>query len=415
MIVPPSAQRYPFDEKPPFDEQSWPVDIYGRPMTPDDPFLPVARQRGRWGQVGTRGLSRPLGLGRGVGRHMPNDPTDVAALEVLLGQAGYYDLERRQGPTGYWSPTIEMPLRDYQKDHGLTIDGWAASGGETEATLLQNAGLTITADVPGRGVPRSNGNGPPLPGSQLPNNPMLQPTRGAPLTMPRPPLLPPRPAPAPAPTSPRPQVAPQPLPNRPLSLPAQPVDPNAPQDKTGMQPPADRTPEAVGDYLIGDLETTLGKHPGSLGSADTQFQNKILADECRDVMEKEFMLGYLGKHTNGAVDGGGGRLTEEVVRPENQSGRNFLGSVRPDFTWEITLPDGTKETIRLNSASTKKDGTLTKREAEALRKLREYTQKDFTDWIAKEKGGFSIPGFTKKAREKCREIFGRYIDVRRVY
>jgi hypothetical protein len=105
--------------------------------TPDSHDQAVRLERELWQRVGRCALAMPRRnrLRRGIGRDFPNEPADVAQLELLLGRAGYYDLDRREGPTGYWSPTIEDALRRYQKDAGLSVDGWAGPDGETVRAL----------------------------------------------------------------------------------------------------------------------------------------------------------------------------------------------------------------------------------------------------------------------------------------
>ena len=107
----------------------------------------VRLERELWQRVGRAALEVPRRgrMRRGVGRDLPNEPSDVAQLELLLGRAGYYDLDRREGPTGWWSPTIEHALRKYQKDAGLTVDGWADANGESVQALT---GATTAVDTP---------------------------------------------------------------------------------------------------------------------------------------------------------------------------------------------------------------------------------------------------------------------------
>ncbi len=390
----------------------WPVDLRGRPMRPDDPFLPVLRQRGRWAR-GARNLDLPLRLARGVGRHMPNDPSDVAAMEMWLGQTGYYDLERREGPTGYGSPTVDDAILRFQKDHNLTADGWAGPGGETEQALRRSVGLT-SAPEPSAASPRHIQNRRTLldvephielaysdPRNLPPNrpaSPLLPPAGGggaAPRQVPAP-----RQTPTPEPSAP--QVAPQPLPNRPLVVPVPAVPPDVPQD---------RTEGGIADYLTRGIDITMEKLGwGPRGDARTQAKNKVVARECKAVIEEEFLAGYGGEHSAGAWQGGDGKyLPEEVVKRSGNS--SLLGSVRPDLTWKITTPDGQTETVRLNTVDTKGDGNPTGRERRALERLRHYLKNDLADWMAKGDDDPDSPEFAMRARAKCREIFGKYVRV----
>jgi hypothetical protein len=114
----------------------------------------VRLERELWQRVGRAALEVPRRgrLRRGVGRDLPNEPADVAQLELLLGRAGYYDLDRREGPTGWWSPTIEHALRKYQKDQGLSVDGWADANGESVQALT---GASTAVDTPAPTLRRS--------------------------------------------------------------------------------------------------------------------------------------------------------------------------------------------------------------------------------------------------------------------
>ncbi|MFA6019631.1 MAG: hypothetical protein WC722_05155 [Rhodospirillales bacterium] len=61
-------------------------------MEPKNPLL-----SGRESGNGWFSLSAPVGRD-----NAPNRKQDVAKVETLLGQTGHYDIQRLQGPTGYW-------------------------------------------------------------------------------------------------------------------------------------------------------------------------------------------------------------------------------------------------------------------------------------------------------------------------
>jgi hypothetical protein len=385
----------------------WPVDLRGRPMRPDDPFLPVLRQRGRWAR-GARNLDLPLRLARGVGRHMPNDPSDVAAMEMWLGQAGYYDLERREGPTGYGSPTVDDAILRFQKDHALTADGWAGPGGETEQALRQQAGIVKTAmPQPFTGLGKRN---------LLTDEPLVQEAgwsgaaRIAQRAWPHvrrwlqpdeaPPPVPP---PIPIPRPPVPPVGQQP------DLPPVPPGTHHKEDLPQVEKPG-----GIADYLLDGLGTMFRNSGGSRGSEKTQKKNDVVARECKAVIEEEFMDGITGEHIAGAHKDGDAKdkdayQKEETVRPDGSKHGPVKGSVRPDLTWKITLPDGTEEWVRLNTVDTASSGMPTNRERIALDKLRSYLQNDLVDWMAKGDDDPDSPEFEARARAKCRDIFSDYV------
>lgn len=409
----------PQSEPDAFHDRPWPVDIHGRPMAPDDPFLQIARQRAQWARGGIRSLGPLRAIARGVGRHMPNDPQDVAAMEVLLHNAGHYDLDCREGPTGYGSPTVDDAILRFQKANGLTSDGWAGPGGETEQALRQTAGvLRVSSQQEVR---------PSDIGSALPNlldiEPGLQLARLNKRELPyqrswqgleggfvgggrgggRSPQQQPAPTAKPSTEPPAsPQVAPRPLPNRPLTVPAPTVHPDALQDEMDG---------GIADYLTRGIDVTMD-YPGwgPRGSDKTQAKNNVVARECRRVIEDEFLDGYAGEHSAGAwQDGTGKYLSEEVVRRPGSS--SLLESVRPDLTWKIATPDGRTETVRLNTVDTRGNGNPTGRERRALERLRNYLKNDLADWMAKGDDDPDSPGFAMRARAKCREIFGKYVRM----
>ncbi len=70
-------------------------------------------------------------LDANVGPRETNERQDVIKVETLLGNNDYLDLNETDGPTGYWGSRTEEAVREYQKDNGLTVDGWLAPRGET--------------------------------------------------------------------------------------------------------------------------------------------------------------------------------------------------------------------------------------------------------------------------------------------
>lgn len=110
-------------------------------------------------------------LGGPVGRSGDNDRADVIKAQILLGNAGYYDLAGLGAPTGWAGGGLDDAIRRFQADNGLAPDGillpLAADGvgrngeGETLAALQNRVGSQLQghaararggdamADVPG--------------------------------------------------------------------------------------------------------------------------------------------------------------------------------------------------------------------------------------------------------------------------
>ena len=73
-------------------------------------------------------LSAPVGTG------LDNDEDDVKAMAENLSWRGYPEADSA-AETGQWDDSVEGGLRQYQRERGLTVDGWAGPGGETERAL----------------------------------------------------------------------------------------------------------------------------------------------------------------------------------------------------------------------------------------------------------------------------------------
>lgn len=71
----------------------------------------------------------------GVGAGQSNRSADVAKLQALLHREGFLDSEATEGPTGFWGGRDNAALRQFQKEHDLSVDGFAAPGGETISTI----------------------------------------------------------------------------------------------------------------------------------------------------------------------------------------------------------------------------------------------------------------------------------------
>lgn len=85
-------------------------------------------------------LDEPASLSATVGETGKNHRRDVAKAETMLGRAGALDLNKTDGPTGYWGMRTAEATRNFQKKHGLKVDGVMKPGGETIRTLADVAG-----------------------------------------------------------------------------------------------------------------------------------------------------------------------------------------------------------------------------------------------------------------------------------
>ncbi|MCW0236137.1 MAG: BPSL0067 family protein [Ferrovibrio sp.] len=71
----------------------------------------------------------------GVGAEQANRRGDVFKLQALLHREGFLDSAATDGPTGFWGGRDHEALRNFQKENGLSVDGFAAPGGETIETI----------------------------------------------------------------------------------------------------------------------------------------------------------------------------------------------------------------------------------------------------------------------------------------
>ena len=75
-----------------------------------------------------------------VGEAGRNERNDVAKVESLLALTGDLDLDRTEGPTGYWSARADEAARNFQKRKGLKVDGKLNPHGPTLRQLAENEG-----------------------------------------------------------------------------------------------------------------------------------------------------------------------------------------------------------------------------------------------------------------------------------
>lgn len=78
---------------------------------------------------------RVFELQDGVGAGKLNRRGDVFKLQALLHREGFLDAAATEGPTGFWGGRDDYALRKFQKENGLSIDGFALPDGETMQTI----------------------------------------------------------------------------------------------------------------------------------------------------------------------------------------------------------------------------------------------------------------------------------------
>lgn len=89
-----------------------------------------------------------------VGTGGRNRPRDVIRTEIILGNLGDLDLERSDGPTGYWGLPQDQALRKFQEKNFLKADGYIQPRGPTLSWmrkktdgLLDGFGVPSPAEV----------------------------------------------------------------------------------------------------------------------------------------------------------------------------------------------------------------------------------------------------------------------------
>jgi len=112
-------------------------DPFGR-IGPGNPDWEAAR--GAWmdgAPLGALFGDRIFDLNDTVGANRANQRGDVFRLQALMHREGASNATATGGPTGYWGGSDDLALRDFQKQNGLTVDGWAGPGGETMTQLQE--------------------------------------------------------------------------------------------------------------------------------------------------------------------------------------------------------------------------------------------------------------------------------------
>jgi hypothetical protein len=366
------------------------------PRVGDDPNDPVEVMRDAWRRGDGPGVEPGLfDLGAGVGSDERNRRRDVARMEVALAHTGDHDIDRTQGPTGFFGNEHARSIRRFQERNGLRSDGLIRPGGPTMRRLRnQLVSADPTRDT-GTAAPPSRKHA----GSEKET-----------------------------------QVAIAPL----LAIPAIAAGWS---EIAGIAALAGKallggaalaiisslrsdTPEGGASPAEGDADArhrqallTRGTEvflmpfqPGyqnSRGDADTQRGNSIIVEECNKILLEEFpKLEGRVKHAGGATEDGEGKVkvkVKETYIPNRYNPDNpRLGSTRPDITY--TFDGNDKERININTASMLADGTTTTLpERKQLEKLSRLSQRVVTA-MRKLRPGETDTEYAEEARKVCREI-----------
>jgi peptidoglycan hydrolase-like protein with peptidoglycan-binding domain len=134
LFAPPRAED--FDTEPdPMGRPGFET-LVERRAPDDDPGWDAAREDWMNGTPLTGIVGdNPFALHGSVGRDKQNRRGDVFKLQALLHREGHLDSEATGGPTGYWGNRDDAALRAFQKENGLSVDGYADPSGETIGKL----------------------------------------------------------------------------------------------------------------------------------------------------------------------------------------------------------------------------------------------------------------------------------------
>jgi len=129
MTMMPMPERTPD----PYGAGDPPMDWNGASYDPFEAFRALWRGGAPLDQLYPDG---PFALRQPVGPYKPNQQGDVAKVQSLLHDAGYVNANETAGPTGIYSPVLlDEPIKRFQQDNNLTVDGVLEPGGETIGAL----------------------------------------------------------------------------------------------------------------------------------------------------------------------------------------------------------------------------------------------------------------------------------------
>jgi peptidoglycan hydrolase-like protein with peptidoglycan-binding domain len=338
----------------------------------------------------------------GVGREAVNDRPDVIKAQTLLGHAGYVDLERLGGPTGWYGKPLELGIRQYQKDNGLVVDGVMLPGGETIRSLEQDFGSAFrkfaspgpdlvdrhhdrlargesgllrmdrASDAP-YGVPPAavEGQDKISAGEQMAQLRWARP--GAPF--------------GPLPVPKAPVIA---LPRR--KQPLEKYDDFLAQNRIA---------------LLDGIRNVFGDIAERHETDNTRLSSNIIVQECNEVIRENVPLQNF-KHIAGASEGGEGKkeLSEKAVKGRKLE-RGGGGHSFPDV---LFLDKETNKVVAINSATESSPGKYIRREVKSFDRL----MQNVGEWVAKITGkkrpDESEDDYRKRARQVCEEAFEGFLN-----
>lgn len=380
-----------------------------------------------------------------VGHDGRNERADVIKAQTLLANAGYYDLAGTDGPTGWYGKPLELSMRKFQKDRGLTVDGIMLPGGETLAALqaetsgrLKSFRAPMPEEVDEHHNRLARGEAGLFTAAAAPDRPAgvavedrhsgSQPSLG--LTVTSAPPAPGRPDQAPANenASGETQVAAA----QSLLLPVLGAGAAAvagaigqsskdkPQDSSG--PPRDSQSDDIAArweafqamnraYLGEGLRHAFGDRLESRGNPNTAKSNDALIRACEEVIaEKVNPKGYKVEHVAGGTEEGAGvdKLKERGINSAGEYKKGGPGSSFPD----VLFRDEKGNLIPLNSVTTDAKGNPIPWEGVSWKRLIFNIGHEVAGWLGKKKDGESDEEYFEKAKKKCEEVFDAYTRER---
>lgn len=342
---------------------------------------------------------RPFDLVAPVGREGGNERFDVAKIETLLAKAGFLDLRPTEGPTGYYGLILEDAIRKFQAAEDLKVDGLINPGGPTLSALARRTTETKSANKTGAesADPADE---------RKPVNLLEAAVRDINRVRREPPG-----------ESEGGGLAPG-LPALPLLKPL--LDEFKPSDSRVSSPPEEADPrrEAIADDFVEDIAAPLESHRGN---ETTKKGNDIVARECRAVLEEDYPdLADRIEHVGGATkDGSGEKTLPEKYVPNRERSDQKLdarrGSNHPDLTWQDMNKgeDDSGAFAHANTATMDKDGRPISREQSSYERLVKNVKEEFANLLPKLRPGADEERYREDVREKCREIFAKWLGPAR--
>ena len=383
-------------------------------------------------------------LAGGVGREAANDRADVIKVQTLLTHAGYLDPGRLDGPTGWYGKPLELAIRRYQKDNGLTVDGVMLPGGETVAALQQAHGPAFrglaapsAATVDDHYARRARGepglldtdrnSDRPFGVAKLPMMDMRKPEPVGMRTM-----LQRYPDPDPLILTNRSDARRQPAAGDagielaqfkgfpryglPPAGGAPPVAPSrGPIPPIRIGPRRKQPLEKYDDFLAQNrialhegIRNVFGDITERRESDNTRLSSDIIVKECNDVIRKNVPLGNF-THVAGASEDGEGRAHEmgEWAVKDEALRKGGGGHSFPDILY---MDEKTGAVVAINSATESAPGKYTPREVNSFDRLVKNLGEAVAEITGKKRPDESLEDYTRRARAVCEEAFRRHVE-----